>query len=80
MDSFPGHRSLATGTRLGARLVNRADRIYVGQITSLACPYASPGGILAGCFQIEFADGRREWMPWLEAAHRCLAAVPSVDR
>ena len=35
---------------------------YVGRITSLNCPRQPVGVIGVACLQIEFADGRREWV------------------
>jgi hypothetical protein len=77
VDSFPGYRSLANGVWLDARLYERADRTYVGRITSLACQDPTPRGILLRCFEVEFADGHREWVRWQLAVNRYLAALPS---
>ena len=80
VDSFPGYQSLATGISLNALLYDRANRAYVGRVTSLACQDQAPRGSLLRCFEVEFADGHREWVRWHLAVNRYLAAVPAQSR
>jgi hypothetical protein len=75
VDSYPGYHSLATGTWLDARLYEREDRTYVGRITSLNCPDPTPRGSPLRCFEVEFADGHREWVRRHVAAKRYLAVI-----
>lgn len=75
VDSYPGYRSLATGAWLDARLYDRVDRTYVGRITSLNCPDPTPRGSPLRCFEVEFADGHREWVRRHVAAKSYLAAI-----
>jgi hypothetical protein len=73
-DSFPGYESL-TGVRLNAQLYDREHRAYVGRIVSLNCPDPTPWQHSWRCIEIEFADGRREWVQHQVAAQSYLAAV-----
>jgi len=73
-DPHPGFQSLAQGVWLGAPLFGRQDRLYVGRITSLDCPRQHSGAIRVACLQIEFADGRREWVERSTAERQYLAA------
>jgi len=76
VDSFPGYRTLATGAWLDARLYDRQDRTYIGRITSLNCPDPTPRGSPLRCFEVEFADGHREWVRRQVAAKSYLAVTP----
>lgn len=63
-DSYPGFQPLR-GAWIGAPLFAREDnRAYVGRVTSLSCPSQLPGAFTLVCLEIEFADGRRKWVPW----------------
>lgn len=73
-DPYPGFQSLAQGVWLGAPLFGRHDRLYVGRITSLNCPRQPIEAVHVACLQIEFADGRREWVEWSTAEGQYLAA------
>jgi hypothetical protein len=73
-DPHPGFRSLAQGVWLGAALFGRENQLYVGRITSLDCPRQAVGPSPVACLQIEFADGRREWVERTVAEGQYLAA------
>jgi hypothetical protein len=47
--------------------------LYVSRITSLDCPRQPIGAIHVACLQIEFADGRREWVERSTAEGQYLA-------
>jgi hypothetical protein len=66
-DPHPGFQSLPQAVWLGAPLFGRRDQAYVGRITSLSCPRQPVGVSGVACLQIEFADGRREWVAWTTA-------------
>jgi len=61
-DQYPGFQSLTQAVWLGAPLFGRQDQAYVGRVTSLNCPRQPVGVSGAACLQIEFPDGRREWV------------------
>jgi hypothetical protein len=66
-DPHPGFQSLPQAVWLGAPLFGRRDQAYVGRVTSLSCPRQPVGVGGVACLQIEFADGRREWVAWTTA-------------
>ena len=61
-DSFPGFYPLAQAVWVGAPLFGRKSRVYVGRILSLNCPHQPVGAVRFACLEIEFKDGRREWI------------------
>jgi rRNA maturation protein Nop10 len=76
VDSYPGYRSLAQEVWVGARLYDRQDWHYVGQITSLNCPDPTPRGSIWRCVEVEFVDGHRDWVRRQVGETRYIAQLP----
>lgn len=61
-EQHPGFDSPAQRIWLGAPLFERKTRVYVGRVISLDCPRHVSLVSRVACLQIEFADGRQEWV------------------
>lgn len=66
-DKHPAYQTLDQGVWLGAPLLRRNSLGYVGRITSLDCPQPAAAASRVACLQIEFVDGRRDWIQWSTA-------------